>query len=116
MTLSARNKTISSKYVLVTCIAVVLSWVLHEFAHWVAGTLLGYEMGMTFNKAFPANGYTTDWHYQVISAAGPGFYIDRSIRCFYDHAAQKDHPSVSFFVHLLLYAAVRRPDQCPPSK
>jgi hypothetical protein len=79
-----RRKPINSQYILITFVAVAASWVLHELAHWTAGTLLGYEMGMTFNKTFPAGGtYTNDWHYQVISAAGPAFTLIEALIVFF---------------------------------
>jgi hypothetical protein len=84
MPLPAKNKTISSQYILITFIAVVASWVLHEFAHWVAGELLEYEMGMTLNKAFPVNGkYNSDLHYQLVSAAGPAFTLIEAVVIFF---------------------------------
>lgn len=67
---------VTGKSVFVTGIAVLLSWILHEFAHWTAGTLLGYEMGMSLNKTFSlSGGFKNNGDYQLISAAGPAFTI-----------------------------------------
>ena len=45
---------------------------MHECTHWVMGELLGYEMIMTLNIAYPAKlSYDKDWHYTLISAVGP---------------------------------------------
>jgi hypothetical protein len=52
--------------------AVVFSFLLHEFSHWLMGEALGYDMRMTLNKVYPVAGrYEHDWHYAVISAVGP---------------------------------------------
>lgn len=60
------------KYIAYSLIAVVLTFLIHEFAHWTMGELLGYEMIMTLNKAYPVNlSYSEDWHYTLISAVGP---------------------------------------------
>lgn len=62
---------ISIKYVSVTFIAVVFTWILHEMAHWLTGTLMGYNMLMSLNKVFPASGYNAKIDYHLVSAAGP---------------------------------------------
>ena len=104
------KKTINSKYILITAIAVVVSWVLHEFAHWTTGTLLGYEMGMTFNKAFPVSGkYNSDWHYQVISAAGPVFTLVEAFVVFLITQRKKPillYPFLFTCFYMRLFAAV----------
>jgi hypothetical protein len=64
-------KTNYFKYTLVTLVAVVASWELHEFAHWLAGSLLGYEMKMTLNTTYPAMGYYLNNDAMLVSAAGP---------------------------------------------
>jgi hypothetical protein len=78
------KKIVNSKYILITFFAVVASWILHEFAHWIAGTFLGYEMVMTFNKTFPVNGkFVTDSHYQLVSAAGPVITLTEALIIFF---------------------------------
>ena len=63
----------SLKYIAYSLIAVILTFLMHEFTHWVMGELLGYEMIMTLNIAYPAKlSYDKDWHYTLISAVGPG--------------------------------------------
>jgi len=84
MSAPARNKTINIQYILITLVAVAVSWVLHEWAHWATGTLLGYEMGMTFNKTFPVSGeYNSEWHSQIVSAAGPVFTLFEALVVFF---------------------------------
>ncbi|MEO6454290.1 MAG: hypothetical protein ABIN97_09470 [Ginsengibacter sp.] len=71
----ARPK-IDKIYIAVFAIAVFFSWILHEFAHWTAGEYLGYKMGITLNSSYPISGhYTSDLHYQIISAAGPALTL-----------------------------------------
>ena len=74
---------INVKYVAVSGIAVIVSWILHEFAHWSAGEFLGYDMAMTLNRAFPLNGqYHHQPHSTIISAAGPLFTLTEAIVVF----------------------------------
>jgi hypothetical protein len=78
------NVIIDKRYILVFSIAVFSSWVLHEFAHWAAGELLGYKMAMTLNSSYPVDGkYLQNWHYQVISAAGPIFTLIEALLIFW---------------------------------
>ena len=67
---------IDKTYILVFVIAVFLSWIAHELAHWITGEYLGYKMAMTLNSAYPLSGFSSkDSHYQIISAAGPIFTL-----------------------------------------
>lgn len=67
---------INFKYILITAVAVFLSFELHELAHFFTGEFLGNKMAMTLNSAYPVNGfYLKEWHYTVVSAAGPLFTI-----------------------------------------
>ena len=57
---------------MVTLVAVAVTWLVHEFAHWSVGELLGNVMVMTLNTCYPKSGnYLADWHEVAISAAGP---------------------------------------------
>ncbi|ANE51301.1 hypothetical protein [Flavisolibacter tropicus] len=72
MTTKTNAIRINAKYILITLAAVVLSWVLHELAHWATGTFLGYQMAMTLNTAYAVDASgTSNAHAQIISAAGP---------------------------------------------
>ncbi|MBW1295971.1 hypothetical protein [Aquimarina litoralis] len=78
------NSSINIKYILITAVAVVSSFFFHEFAHFITGKLLGYEMGMTLNSAFLLEGeYQYGWHQQLVSAAGPIFTITQAFIIFY---------------------------------
>ncbi|WP_425392469.1 hypothetical protein [Ekhidna sp.] len=60
------------KYIFYTLLAVVFTFLIHEFSHWIMGEFLGYEMRMTLNKVYPNYGkYNKDWHYTIISFVGP---------------------------------------------
>ena len=82
--ISAFPKTIiDKKYVAVFAIAVFLSWIFHELAHWTVGEYLGYKMIMTLNSVYPLSGqYSKDLHHQIISAAGPIFTLCEAILVF----------------------------------
>lgn len=63
---------VRAKYIIITAFAVLSSWLLHEFAHYLTGEALGYKMAMSLNQGYPVDGhYNRDLHYQLISAAGP---------------------------------------------
>ena len=79
-----KNNKVDFKYIALAALAVIFTWVLHEFAHWTAGNFLGYEMGMTLNKAFPVSGkYNSDVHFQIISAAGPLITLAEALIVFF---------------------------------
>ena len=74
----------SLKYALITMIAVIFTWTLHEFTHWITGELLGNDMIMTLNTCYPKSGqYLEDWHSTVISAAGPIVTVIQAITFYY---------------------------------
>lgn len=71
-------KNINQKvqYVLAAALAVLMTSLLHEFAHWVTGELLGNQMSMNLNAAFPVSGdYLQPWHAHIVTAAGPLFTV-----------------------------------------
>ena len=74
---------IDKTYILVFVIAVFFSWIGHEFAHWITGEYLGYKMAMTLNSSYPVGGfYSSDLHYQIVSAAGPIFTLIEAVLIF----------------------------------
>ena len=87
------------QYALVTLIAVLFTWLIHEFAHWGTGELLGNDMIMTLNTCYPTTGmYAGSWHDSVISAAGPLITLGQAI-VFY--LLLKRNSSVLLFPFLL---------------
>jgi hypothetical protein len=110
MTEIANNNKITVKYILVTGLAVLFSWVLHEFAHWTAGNMLGYEMVMSLNKNTPVNGFfKSDKHYQLISAAGPFITLLQAFLVFFLMKKQKTtllYPFLFSCFYMRLFATV----------
>ena len=81
---SLSNFKIDRYYILMTAVAVIFSWLLHEFAHWVTGNILGYKMVMTLNSTYPSSmAYTNDSDHHVISAAGPAITIIEALIVFF---------------------------------
>jgi FtsH-binding integral membrane protein len=69
---------------MLTALAVLITWLTHEFAHWTAGEILGNTMVMTLNTSYPINStYGQAWHQHVISAAGPLVTILEAIIVFF---------------------------------
>ena len=74
---------IDKRYVAVFAFAVLLTWILHELAHWTVGEYLGYKMVLTLNSVYPLSGqYSKDIDYQIISAAGPIFTLCEAFLVF----------------------------------
>ena len=83
MTNEYNQQKIDKEYVAVFAIALFLSWILHELAHWTVGEYLGNKMVMTLNSGYPLSGqYSQDWHYQIVSAAGPVFTLGEALLVF----------------------------------
>jgi hypothetical protein len=110
MNTALENNKITGKYILVTMLAVLFSWVLHEFAHWTAGNLLGYNMGMSLNKTFPVNGvFNSDEDYQLISAAGPAITLLQALLVFFLMKKEKTnrlYPFLFTCFYMRLFATV----------
>ncbi len=71
-TIKNPKEILSGRYILIIFVAVVFTWLLHEWAHWLTGTLLGNKMGMTLNTSYPVAGnYRTASDENSISIAGP---------------------------------------------
>ena len=66
------DKKITFNYALATTLAVVFTWIVHEFAHWLTSELLGYETIMSLNGTSLIDGKKSpEWHNIIISASGP---------------------------------------------
>lgn len=66
------DKKITFRYIKAVTVAVIFTWIVHEFAHWLTSELLGYETIMRLNGTSSVNGENpTDWHKIYISASGP---------------------------------------------
>lgn len=65
-------------------IATFLTYIIHEGGHWLAGELLGYDMWVNINSAGLAQGsYTSEWHQQIVSIAGPFVTLVQAIIAFF---------------------------------
>lgn len=94
---------INFKYVLAILVAVIFTWILHEFSHWTAGELLGNDMIMTLNGCYPKSGqYRENWHSTVISAAGPIVTLIQAI-VFYSLLKVKSEKLLFPFLLTCLY-------------
>ncbi|NQV72832.1 hypothetical protein HQ496_06900 [bacterium] len=52
--------------------AAIVTWGVHEFAHWAMGEMLGYDMWISFNQAGLDHGqYRATIHEILVSLAGP---------------------------------------------
>ena len=95
------KRPINIQLILAIGIFVFLSFFFHELAHYLMGTLLGYDMTMTLNSVTLAEGtYAHDWERQLVSAAGPIFTILTAI-IFYYVLRKKDNT----YVYILLFIA-----------
>lgn len=57
-------------------IATLLTFVIHEGAHWAMGEWLGYDMILRVNSVDLARGgYGSDWHRYAVTSAGPAATI-----------------------------------------
>ena len=52
--------------------AAIVSWGIHEFAHWLTGGVLGYDMWISFNQVGLVEGkYDSKLHEFLVAMAGP---------------------------------------------
>ncbi len=80
------------RHIPILIVATLLTFILHEGAHFAAGEALGYDMWVNLNSAGLARGqYSVDWHTHFVSAAGPiitvlqaliGFLLVRKFQWF----------------------------------
>jgi len=99
-----------TKLVLYSLAAVVFSFVVHEFAHWTLGELIGYDMRMTLNTAYPvAQKYDQEWHYTAISAIGPLITFLQAVIFFFlikKYSNRDLYPFLFTTFYLMLLSAV----------
>ena len=50
------DQKITWKYLLACISAVLFTWIIHEFAHWITSESLGYESVLTLNTVSPVSG------------------------------------------------------------
>ncbi|MFD0862139.1 hypothetical protein ACFQ1M_07955 [Sungkyunkwania multivorans] len=78
------NQSITFKYILAVMMAVIVTWLLHEFAHWLVSELLGYESIMRINSVSRMEGQDPiGIHDMYIAAAGPLVTIIQAFIVYY---------------------------------
>ena len=66
------EQRINGKYAITGIAAVIFTWVIHEFTHWLTSELLGYETIMYLNGTSVTEGENpTQLHQAIISISGP---------------------------------------------
>lgn len=69
---NSNSQKITLRYILVGIIAVIFTWVLHEFTHWLTSESLGYETLMRINGTSVVDVENpTDGQQAIISISGP---------------------------------------------
>jgi hypothetical protein len=64
--------SLNLKFVLITFVAVAVTFIVHEIAHWTTGEALGNAMAMTLNSSYTlSDKWLKEWHGLAITAAGP---------------------------------------------
>lgn len=76
-----KRNPLTLKYIITISVSVLLTFFFHELAHLLMGQSLGYEMVMDLNSVNLKKGqsYYSNWHRQLVSAAGPIFTIIQAI-------------------------------------
>ena len=78
-----KDQKITIKYILAVALAVIVTWITHEFAHWLTSELLGYDTIMKLNATSFVDGEKpTDLHENIISAMGPIITLTQGIITF----------------------------------
>lgn len=66
------DQKITIRYITAGILAVIFTWIIHEFAHWLTSELFGYDTIMKLNAtSFGGEENPTDLHKNIISASGP---------------------------------------------
>ena len=71
---------IELKFILLFIVAAYVSYLFHEFGHWIVGEMLGNEMAYSLNYVWPKNGhYGSASHDLYVILGGPAFSVLQSI-------------------------------------
>ena len=98
------DKRISFSYILAAIAAVVFTWLIHEFAHWLTSELLGYETLMRMNGTSTVKGEgVTHWHKIFISASGPLVTIFQGLIVFAILKTKNWNKYLYLFLFIALY-------------
>lgn len=78
------NQKITVKYIFAGILAVFLTWIIHEFAHWLTSELLGHKNIMRLNgTSFVKGQNPTEIHKAIISISGPIITILQGVFVFF---------------------------------
>jgi len=67
-----KDQTLSIKYILLIFVAVMFTWIFHEFGHWLSYKLMGFEPYLSLNKVgIRGNDLPNTTQYLWATAAGP---------------------------------------------
>lgn len=104
--MSTITQKISFKYIGICLLAVLISFVLHEGAHFLMGKALGYDMWMDLNSAgiVGEGTFNKDWEKHLVSAAGPIFTIIQGIAIVY---IIKQHKNLMWYPFLFTAVLMR---------
>jgi hypothetical protein len=79
MTINTENKS-SLKFMLLFIPIAYVSYLFHEFGHWIIGEVLGNKMVYSLNYVWPRSGHYLDASHDVyVSSGGPAFTIFLSL-------------------------------------
>lgn len=77
------DQKINFSYILAAIAAVLFTWLIHEFAHWLTSELLGYETIMKMNGISIVDEESpTNWHKLFILASGPVITVFQGLIVF----------------------------------
>ena len=86
------------RHIPIIIIAILVTYILHEGAHWAMGEALGYDMWMKINSVGVVKGsYSVEWHGQLIGAAGPLMTVMQGLVAF---ILVRKHKAVNAFAFL----------------
>ncbi len=98
------DQRISLKYILAGILAVVFTWTIHEFGHWLTSELLGYKSIMSLNGGSFVNGENpTVNHKNIISALGPIITIIQGFIAFLFLVSQNWNKYLYLFLFTAFY-------------
>ena len=75
MTINTESK-LSLKFMLLLIPVAFVTYLFHEFGHWIVGEVLGNNMAYTLNDVWPQSGHFIDARSEIYSSiGGPAFTI-----------------------------------------
>lgn len=86
--------------------AAIVTWGIHEVAHWGTGILLGYDMWITFNQAGPVEGsYQSSFHNILVAISGPVITLIQAVTALL-FIKKLSQPRLYSFLFLAFYLRV----------